>query len=133
MKQSTRKLVLGAAIVAFGLSSLVITNAYAKGEDSVIVGVMGKVFKGDKKTKKPSTVQKAYEGKASAEELKTLLEQLKILQKEKPPKGEQKAWDDRNTALVSATELLIKGDKDGGEKLKAAANCKECHKAHQKD
>ena len=125
-----RKLVLVAAIAAMGLASVVVSKAAEK--DSPIVTVMTKVFKPGK-NKAPSIVKKAGDGKATAEELKTLLEQLKVLKGEKAPKGEAKDWDERNTALIAATEGLIKGDAGSADKLKTAANCKKCHDLHKGD
>ena len=132
MKQSTRKLVVGAVIVALGLSSFAISRTYAKADTSAIADVMGKIFKGDKKKKIDAIVVKAQNGKATAEEIKTLQEQLKLLAAEKPPKGEQAAWDKRTAALIAAADSVAKGDAAGAKALKEAANCKTCHEAHQK-
>ncbi len=81
--------------------------------------------------KKPSMVQKAIDGTATADEVKTLLGYCQELAKAKPPKGEQKDWNERTTALTTAVEAISKGDKTAGPKLKTAANCKACHELHQ--
>lgn len=134
MKQTPfqRKLTVCAALAALGLSviGVQVSRAAAKPEkDSDITVIMKKAFKGSKT--KPSLVKKAQEGQASPEELKSLLEYTQQLQKTKPPQGEVKDWDERNTGMVAAAELLVKGDKSGGAALKTSADCKACHKLHQ--
>jgi hypothetical protein len=129
-----------------GVGLVGVSVSHAADEDSPIAKVMKKAFKGPgrggpggaapgagNREKKPSLVQKAAEGKASPDEVKTLLGYCQDLSKAKPPKGEQADWDARVGKLVSAVELLNKGDKSGGAQLKAAANCKECHKLHKED
>ena len=134
MKQTPfqEKLTVCAAIAALGLSviGVKVSMAAAKPEkDSDITVIMKKAFKGSKA--KPSLVKRAQEGQATPEELKTLLEYTQQLQKTKPPKGEMKDWDERNTGMVAAAELLVKGDKAGGAALKTSADCKACHTAHK--
>lgn len=134
MKQTAfqRKFTVCAALAALGLSvaGVKISMAAEKPEkDSDIQVIMKKAFKGKKP--QPSLVKKAQDGQASPEELKSLLEYTKQLQKTKPPKGEIADWDERNTAIVAAAELMVKGGAGGGAALKAAVNCKECHKLHQ--
>jgi hypothetical protein len=133
-----------AVVVGVGVTAMSASTSRAADEDSPIATVMKKAFKGaggrpgpgaaaGNKEKKPSLVQKAVEGKASPDEIKQLLGYCQELTKQKPPKGEQADWDTRTGKLVSAVELLSKGDKSGGPQLKAAANCKECHKLHKED
>ena len=134
MKQNAlqRNLTVCAALAALGLSLVGVKMSLAADKpekDSDIQVIMKKAFKGSKT--KPSLVKKAQDGQATPEELKSLLEYTHQLQKAKPPQGEAKDWDDRNTATVAAVELLVKGDAAGGSALKAAVNCKECHKLHK--
>lgn len=133
-----------AVVMGVGIVAVSSSTSRAADEDSPIATVMKKAFKGaggrpapgaaaGNKDKKPSLVQKAIDGKASDEEIKQLLGYCQDISKAKPPKGEQADWDARCGKLVSAVELLSKGDKSGGAQLKAAANCKECHKLHKED
>jgi hypothetical protein len=128
-----QKIAVCAAVAALGFSALSVSRSVAadKAEDSAIAVIMKKGFKSTKT--KPSIVKKAIDGTASKEELNTLLGYCKDLQKQKPPKGEQKDWDEKISTLTKATEALIKGDSGAADSLKAAANCKECHKVHQPD
>jgi hypothetical protein len=128
-----QKMAIFAAVAALGFSAVSVTRSLAadKAEDSAISVVMKKGFKSTKT--KPSLVKKAIDGTATKEELNTLLGYVKDLKKQKPPKGEQKSWDEKIAALTTATEATIKGDSGAADSLKAAANCKECHKAHQPD
>ena len=49
----------------------------------------------------------------------------------KPPKGEEESWKAKTGALLSAAKECAEGKEGAGDKLKAAANCMECHKAHK--
>ena len=124
-----------AVVVGVGVTAVSTSTSRAADEDSAIATAMKKGFKGPGKQseKKPSLVQKAVAGTASNEEIKQLLGYCQEMAKTKPPKGEQADWDARCGKIVSAVELLSKGDKSGGPQLKAAANCKECHKLHKED
>ena len=124
-----RKLIVCAALAAMSISAAGVKLAMAEDKDSEITVIMKKAFKSTKT--KPSIVKKALDGSATKEELTSLLEYTKQLQKTKPPKGEQKDWDERNTKMVKATEGLIAGDKSAMNDLKSAAACKDCHKLHQ--
>jgi hypothetical protein len=135
MKQTffQRKLILCAAVAALGFSALGVKIALAADaeKDSDITVIMKKAFKSTKT--KPSILKKAQDGTATKEELSSLLDYTKQLQKTKPPKGEQKDWDDRMSMLVKASEALVAGDTSAVKDLKTAGNCKECHKLHQPD
>ena len=139
MKQSSmqRKITVWAAAAALGLGAVGVSLSMAADKeaekDSDITEVMKKGFKGSKKPPVPSIVKKALDGTATKDELAKLLEYSKTLQKAKPPKGEQKDWDERTGGLVKATEEIIKGEKAGAENLKAASDCKACHKLHHPD
>ena len=129
MKQNAfqRNLIVCAAIAAMGLSAVGVKMATAADkEDSEIAVVMKKNFKG-----KTSIFKKATDGTATKEELTTLLEGTKTLQKAKPPKGEQQDWDERTAKLQKATDALLGGDKAAIKDLKSAGACKDCHKLHQ--
>src|SRR5689334_13987494 len=117
--QFKRQLCVYTAVAAFAGAAVGIrTFAADKGSD--IGEIMKKAFKGaggpggGKKgpgggapggaggAKKPSLVQKAIDGSASPDEIKSLLGYCKDLAATKPPKGDQKDWDDRCTKLVNA-------------------------------
>ena len=140
----TRHLCIYTAVAAFGVSALVTHSRAADGKDVDITDIMKKAFKGPgggKKPgggapaagapKKPSLVQKAVDGTATPDEIKSLLGYCQELAKAKPPKGEQKDWDQRCSSMVSAVEAIGKGDKSAAAKLKTSSNCKECHNLHQ--
>jgi len=150
MKGIKRHLCVVAAVAALGMSGLV-AHTYAADMGADIEEIMKKAFKGaggPKKpgapggggaaggapaggAKKPSLVQKAVDGTASADEIKSLLGYCQDLAKAKPPKGDQKDWDERCTKMVNAVEAISKGDKSAGPKLKEASNCKACHELHK--
>ena len=126
-----RRLFVFTATAALGLSMVGVKLSLGADKDSEIMTIMKKGFKGTKT--KPSIVKKAGEGKATKEELASLLEYCKDLQKTKAPKGDAKDWDERTAALTKAAEGLVKGDKGAGEAMNTAANCKKCHELHKED
>ena len=135
MKQSTmqRKITVWAAAATLGLTTIGVSLSMAADKDSEIATVMKKAYKGSKNPPVASLTKKAIDGKATKDELASLLEYNKTLVKQTPPKGEQKDWDDRTAALVKATEALASGDATASAALKTAADCKACHKLHQAD
>ena len=70
-------------------------------------------------------------GDASDEEKKELHAMLVSMSKNKPPKGEQEAWDKLTAALVKAGKAAVEGDGKAAGMLKKAANCKACHSVHK--
>ena len=88
--------------------------------------VMKKGFKAD-----DGPYKKALAGEASAEELKTLYAYVQSMAKHKVEKGEQTDYDAKVKELVAAAKKLMDGDKSAAKHLKAAGNCKACHKAHK--
>ena len=90
--------------------------------------VMKQAHKGD-----VSLYKKVEKGTSTAADHAKLLELYKALAANKPPKGDQKSWDEKTGALVKAAEALQKGDANAKAQLKAAANCKACHTAHKPD
>jgi hypothetical protein len=75
--------------------------------------------------------KKVGDGQASDAEKKELLELFEALGKNKPPKGDQKAWDEKTKALVEGAKAAVDGKSDAADKLKKAANCGACHKDHK--
>jgi hypothetical protein len=113
------KLIAVAAV--FGLTSIVSAD-----DHEVIEMVMKKGMKG-----KTALVAKVKTGKNSKAELQQLHEMYVKLAKTKPEKGDAASWKAKTAALVSATEMLIKGNAKGAAALKKASNCKACHSIHK--
>jgi hypothetical protein len=90
--------------------------------------VMKQAHKGD-----VSLYKKVEKGTSTAADHVKLLELYKALAANKPPKGDQKSWDEKTGALVKAAEGLQKGTPNAKAQLKTAANCKACHTAHKPD
>jgi cytochrome c553 len=80
---------------------------------------------------KPALCAKAVQGKATDDEKKQLLELYEALAANKPPRGDEKAWEERTKALVEAAKALVANDKDAIAKYKKALNCAGCHKEHK--
>ena len=83
--------------------------------------------------KNDKLLKKVLDGKADADEKKQLLEYYTELGKNKPPKGDDKSWKTKTSALVSAAKEVADGKEDGIAHLKKAASCKDCHTVHKKD
>ena len=81
--------------------------------------------------KNDKLLRKVLDGKASATEKKELLELYTELGKNKPPKGDDKSWKDKTSALVTASKEVVDGKEVGVADLKKASNCAGCHKAHK--
>jgi hypothetical protein len=81
--------------------------------------------------KNDKLLKKVLDGKADADEKKELLELYTELGKNKPPKGGDKSWKDKTTALVDATKEVVDGKDKGIGDLKKASMCAGCHKAHK--
>jgi hypothetical protein len=109
-------------VLALGLAVAVtaLSNAQDKAKYT-IPEVMDKCMKG-------GLCGKVAGGKASADEIKTLVEYFEALSANKPPKGDAAEWKKKTAELVTAAKGVQKGDKDANAKLKAAANCAACHK-----
>lgn len=77
--------------------------------------------------------KKATEGKASADELKKLVEGYKTMCAAKPPKGDADSWKEKTSKLLAAAQDLQKGKEGAADKYKEAVNCKACHSVHKPD
>lgn len=75
--------------------------------------------------------KKVGDGQASDAEKKELLELFEALGKNKPPKGDEKSWKEKTTALVDAAKACAENKDGAADKLKKAANCGACHKEHK--
>jgi hypothetical protein len=71
---------------------------------------------------------KVASGKGEKADAEKLVEYFTALAANKPPKGDEKAWKERTTALLDNAKLFAAGKGDG-DALKKAATCKTCHDA----
>src|SRR5260221_9507240 len=76
-----------------------------------------------KEAHKDGLLKKVTDGKAEQEDKDKLLALYKDLAANKPPQGDEKVWETRTKAIVTAAEGVAKGDKVAMNKLKTATNC----------
>jgi hypothetical protein len=69
--------------------------------------------------------EKFQKGQATKEETQTLLDAYISMGKQKPPKGDEKSWKEKNDALIKAVK------DDNKEAFAKAVNCGGCHGAHK--
>jgi hypothetical protein len=124
-----RRILCTAVVGVFGvaLTAAVVSAAEDDKPKYTIKEVMGKAHKGGA----DSLAQRIIAGKGTDSEKKELVEYYTALGKNKPPKGEQKSWDDKTKALLDAAKEVQDGKDGGTDNLKKALNCMECHKAHR--
>ena len=72
-------------------------------------------------------------GKGTDADNAKLLEYIKGLQGQKPPKGDQAAYDAKVTKLIKATEDVVAKKPGALEHMQLAGNCKACHRDHKPD
>lgn len=77
------------------------------------------------------TCKKVGDGKATDEELATMLKGYQMMCAAKPEKGDAKAWVEKCQALVAAVKQIQAKDAAGTEAYKKAVNCKGCHNEHR--
>jgi cytochrome c556 len=99
--------------------------------DELIDKVMKDYHKAPKGT--DPVCKKAIEGKATAEELKKLVEGYEIMAKCKAPKGDEASWKEKTAKLVETSKALEKGEPGAAAKYKEAVSCKACHSVHKPD
>jgi hypothetical protein len=117
-----------AALLAVAFAGLTVFGAGDEKPKYDIETIMDKAH-GEKNDK---LLKKVLDGKADAAEKKELLELYTELGKNKPPKGDEKSWKEKTSALVSASQEVVDGKDKGVADLKKAANCRACHQAHKK-
>jgi hypothetical protein len=114
-----------AAIAVFGFALLMDSSNQSQGGDKkdpvAIKVVMQKAMKG-------GLCGKVASGKASDEEVATLISLFTDLAANKCPKGDEASWKKRTEALVKGAKAA---KEDGGKSLKKAADCKGCHSEHK--
>ena len=119
-----RKLIVAGVVLAFGWLAVSVFAADDEAPKYKIKDVMKTCMKG-------GLCAKVAKGEASADEKKQLVECFTALAANKPPKGEGESWKAKTGALLEAAKAAAEGKEGAGDKLKAAANCMECHKAHK--
>lgn len=95
-------------------------------DHEIIESVMKNGMKG-----KDALVAKIKAGKGSKEDIQKLHDMFVKLAKTKRDKGDPASWTAKTSALVKATDMLVKGNKKGIGALKKASNCKACHSIHK--
>ena len=68
---------------------------------------------------------------ATVEQQHLLLEYLKALPDNKPPKGDAASWQAKTRELIKATKAVVRGREGAIERLTKASNCKACHTSHK--
>jgi len=122
-----RKLLVASVVMAFAWIAFGLATGTAqddKDKKATIKEVMKIAMKG-------GLCAKVAKGEASEEEKKKLAGLFAALHSNTPPKGEKDSWDKKTQALVDAANDVLAGKSGAGDKLKAAANCMECHSAHK--
>jgi hypothetical protein len=117
------------AVVLAGLVSFGVYQAADKPKFDIET-IMEKAH-GQDQTKVDGLLKKVLEDKANKDEKQMLLDLYKDLALNKPPKGDPKSWKEKTDALVTAAQAVVADAKDSKDKMKMAANCEACHKAHQ--
>jgi hypothetical protein len=111
-------------MMAFGLAALGLSIGADEKPKFKIKEVM-------KTCMKDGLCKKVADGKASADEKKTLAENFVALAANKPPKGSADSWKEKTGALVEASKAVVDGKEGAEAKLGKAANCMACHKEHK--
>jgi len=121
--------VLTVAAVALAAAALTGWAAYAAdGDPKFTIGeVMDKAHKGGK----DSLLRKVADGKGAKADKELLVELYTELGKNKPPKGDAKAWKTKTDALVKASKGVLADEAPAAKALVKAANCMACHNAHK--
>jgi len=120
-----RKLLVAAVVVAFAWIAFGLATGKAQDDKKTTIKEVMKI------AMKGGLCAKVAKGEASEEEKKKLAGLFAALHENKPPKGEAESWDKKTKALVDAANDVLAGKEGAGDKLKAAANCMECHTAHK--
>ena len=127
MKRVACVAVLAAAVIVGG--RLV---AQEKGKAKYpIKTIMEKAHKGGTN----SLRNKVVNGKASKEELDTLVELYEELGKNTPPKGDKASWQKKTEAVLAAARKVKAdpNDRAARQTLSKATTCMACHDVHRED
>jgi hypothetical protein len=119
-------------LLACGVMATILGLGSYRAEDDkpkyTIEEVMEKAHK-----KKTGIFDKVMAGKASKDDKTELVALYIEMAKNKPPKGEVSSWKKLNDALVASAKDVAAGKPGAEKKLKAAANCSDCHDKHKPD
>jgi len=116
-----------AALAVCGLLGASLSHAADKDAPQwSIKEVMKMAHKGD-----TALIRRASKGEATNAEMKQLLEYYKAMAVQKPPQGDMASWTEKCTAIIAATERMVKGDAAALPDFKKATNCKSCHSVHR--
>lgn len=91
-----------------------------------IKDVMGRGHRGDEALR-----TKVLAGDATPEEKLALLDLYVSLSENKPPRGEEAAWNAKTNAVLLAAAKVAVGREDGVAALRRVTNCAACHREHR--
>lgn len=91
-----------------------------------ISDVMKDAMKGE-----TSLYRKVATGKGTPDDAKKLVDYLKQLPGETPPKGDAASWKEKTETLVKAAEDVQAGKPGALAHLQTVGNCKACHNPHK--
>lgn len=83
------------------------------------------------KAHKGGILKKVTDGQGTSEDKASLLRMYIALWENAPPQGDMNSWREKTGNLVVGAARLVLDEDGAAEKLKAAANCDACHKAHK--
>jgi hypothetical protein len=75
--------------------------------------------------------KRAGDGKATDQELASLVAGYTSMCAAKPPRGDEASWKEKTTKLLDAARGLQKHSPDAIAQYKEAVNCKACHSQHK--
>ncbi|MFO1022146.1 MAG: hypothetical protein U0903_15855 [Planctomycetales bacterium] len=84
-----------------------------------------------KRKGEPSLLNEVKSGKATDEQKQELDRLYEEMATYKAPHGDQAHWEKLNKELVQAAKQVAEGKEGAIKELNKAANCRECHSAHQ--
>jgi hypothetical protein len=112
----------------FTALALVISASLGLAAEIKIKTVMKEAMKGDKSLFKNVTL-----GKGTDADAQKLLEYVKALSTQEPPKGDKAAWKAKVDLMVKSAEDVVAKKSNAGFELQKAGNCKACHADHKED
>lgn len=109
---------------AAGLLALLGLGATLQG--AAIKQIMERSHKG-----KDNVASEVRHGRGKEEDVKKLLAEYQAMAKLKPARGDQKSWQTRTAAVVSALEDLLAKKPGAVDKVYSATDCRSCHDVHR--
>ncbi|MEQ8791951.1 MAG: hypothetical protein RIC55_37185 [Pirellulaceae bacterium] len=80
---------------------------------------------------KDGLLKKVASGDGTADDAKMLLKLYQAMAANKPKKGGEDSWKEKNAAIVAAAEGVVAGKDGAAAALGKATNCANCHKVHK--